>query len=139
MAADTLGHYRIIRPLGRGGMGEVFLAHDTTLDRQVALKRLPDAVAGRPDRRTRFEREAKALAALDHPNIVTVFSVEEAGGVPFFTMQYVEGCTLRRAIPARGLPLLDVLNIAIPLADAVAAAHTRGILHRDLKPARRPR
>jgi len=135
VAADTLGHYRIICPLGSGGMGEVFLAHDTTLDRQVALKRLPDAVAGRADRRTRFEREAKALAALDHPNIVTVFSVEEADGVPFFTMQYVEGHTLRRAIPARGLPLLDVLNIAIPLADAVAAAHAHGILHRDLKPA----
>ena len=135
MAGDTLGHYRIIRPLGSGAMGEVFLAHDTTLDRQVALKRLPDAVAGRPERRTRFEREAKALAALDHPGIVTVFSVEEAGGIPFFTMQYVEGRTLRRAIPARGLPLLDILNVAIPLADAVAAAHARGILHRDLKPA----
>ena len=135
MAGDTLGHYRIIRPLGRGAMGEVYLAHDTTLDRQVALKRLPEAVAGRPDRRTRFEREAKALAALDHPNIVTVFSVEEADSVPFFTMQYVEGHTLRQAIRARGLPLLDVLNIAIPLADAVAAAHARGILHRDLKPA----
>jgi tetratricopeptide (TPR) repeat protein len=116
-------------------MGEVYLAHDTALDRQVALKRLPEAVAGRPDRRLRFESEAKALAALDHPNIVTVFSVEEADGIPFFTMQYVEGRTLHWAIPAHGLPLPDFLKIAIPLADAVAAAHDRGILHRDLKPA----
>ena len=116
-------------------MGEVFLAHDTTLDRPVALKRLPEALAHHPDRRARFEREARAVAALDHPNIVTVFSVEEADGVPFFTMQYVEGRTLREAIPPHGFALPDLLKIAIPLADAVAAAHGRGILHRDLKPA----
>jgi serine/threonine protein kinase/Tfp pilus assembly protein PilF len=134
MADVFLGRYRILRPLGSGGMGEVFLARDSALERDVALKRLPPGVAADPTRRARFEREARAVAALDHPNIVIVFSVEEADGVPFFTMQYVEGRTLGEVIPPDGLPLADFLSLAVPLADAASAAHARGILHRDLKP-----
>jgi TolB-like protein/tetratricopeptide (TPR) repeat protein len=134
-SGTRLGPYEIQSLIGAGGMGEVYKARDTRLDRTVAIKVLPPGVSGDSERRARFEREAKAVAALDHPNIVTVFSVEEADGVPFFTMQYVEGRTLREADLPRGFPLPDLLKIAIPLADAVAAAHGRGILHRDLKPA----
>jgi Tol biopolymer transport system component len=137
-----LGHYTILAPLGAGGMGEVFVAHDTKLDRKVALKVLPASVAADPDRRERFAREARAVAALNHPNIVTVHSVEEAPstssgqvGVHFLTMELVEGRTLADLIPAKGLPLDQLLKFAIPLADAVSAAHARGITHRDLKPA----
>jgi TolB-like protein len=130
-----LGHYDVVAPLGAGGMGEVYLATDTKLGRDVALKVLPAGVARDPDRLTRFQREAKALAALDHPNIVTVFSVEEADGVHFLTMQLVEGEPLERLIPEHGLPIERVVGIATALGDALAAAHEKGIIHRDLKPA----
>ncbi|MCL4846658.1 MAG: protein kinase [Acidobacteria bacterium] len=116
-------------------MGEVYRATDTKLGREVALKVLPVAVAHDPDRLARFQREAKALAALDHPNIVTVFSVEEAGGVHFLTMQLVEGEPLDRLIPESGLPLERFVAVATALADALATAHEKGIVHRDLKPA----
>jgi len=116
-------------------MGEVYKARDPRLNRTVAIKVLPAVAAADLERRARFEREAQAVAALNHPNIVTIHAVEEADGVPFFTMEYVEGKTLGQVIPPRGLPLDDLLRIAIPLADAVGAAHQRGILHRDLKPA----
>jgi eukaryotic-like serine/threonine-protein kinase len=142
MIGSTLLHYRILDALGAGGMGEVFVAHDTKLDRKVALKVLPAAVAGDFDRRERFAREARAVAALNHPNIVTVYSVEEApstgaeqAGVHFLTMELVEGRTLADVLPAGGLPLDQLLKLAIPLADAVSAAHEKGITHRDLKPA----
>jgi Tol biopolymer transport system component len=130
-----LGPYEIIGPLGAGGMGEVYKARDPRLSRDIAIKVLPEAAVADSERRTRFEREARAVAALNHPNIVTIHAVEEAGGVPFFTMEYVEGRTLGQMIPPRGLPLPDLLKIAIPLSDAVGAAHQHGILHRDLKPA----
>jgi Tol biopolymer transport system component len=116
-------------------MGEVYRAHDPHLGRDIAIKVLPVAAASDEERRGRFEREARAVAALNHPNIVTIHAVEEAGGVPFFTMEYIEGRTLRDLIPEHGLPLDQLLKIAIPLTDAVSAAHQRGILHRDLKPA----
>ena len=116
-------------------MGEVYLADDTRLQRRVALKVLSRELAGDPDRRERFEREARAAAALNHPNIVTIHSVEEADGVPFLTLELIDGQTLDDLIPRGGLPLDRVLNLAIPLADAVGAAHQRGITHRDLKPA----
>ncbi|MDX1645386.1 MAG: serine/threonine-protein kinase, partial [Thermoanaerobaculia bacterium] len=132
---DPLGPYEIVAPLGAGGMGEVYRARDPRLERQVALKVLPSEMADDPERLARFEREAKALAALNHPHIVTVYSVEEAEGVRFLTMELVEGETLDEVVPAGGLELERFLDIAIPLADAVAAAHTRGIVHRDLKPA----
>lgn len=135
MIGQTLGHYRIVELLGKGGMGEVFLAEDTRLGRKVALKVLAGHLASDPDRRQRFELEARAAAALNHPNIVTIHSVEEADGHAFLTLELVEGRTLSEMIPAGGLPLDKVLQIAIPLADAVGAAHQRGITHRDLKPA----
>jgi eukaryotic-like serine/threonine-protein kinase len=130
-----LGAYEILAPLGTGGMGEVYKARDPRLNRVVAIKVLPRAAAADLERRARFEREAQAIAALNHPNIVTIHAVEEAEGVPFFTMEYVDGRTLAQMIPPHGLPLDELLRIAIPLTDAVGAAHQRGILHRDLKPA----
>src|SRR5215203_1113226 len=135
MIGSQLAHYRIERLLGSGGMGEVYLAHDTRLERQVALKVLSAQLAGDPDRRERFEREARSAAALNHPNIVTIHSVEEADGRHFLTLEVVDGETLADVIVPGGLPLDRVLTIAIPLADAVGAAHQRGITHRDLKPA----
>src|SRR5215210_1809424 len=135
MIGTQLAHYRIERLLGSGGMGEVYLAHDTKLGRQVALKVLSAQLASDPDRRERFEREARAAAALNHPNIVTIHSVEEADGVHFLTLEVVDGETLADKIVPGGMPLDRVLTLAIPLADAVGAAHQRGITHRDLKPA----
>ncbi|MEO8432914.1 MAG: protein kinase [Acidobacteriota bacterium] len=134
MIGKALGHYRITAAIGAGGMGEVYRATDTKLSRDVALKVLPAEMAADPDRLERFQREARALAALDHPGIVSVFSVEEADGVHFLTMQLVEGETLDAVIAEGGLPLARFLEIAVPLADAISAAHERGIVHRDLKP-----
>jgi TolB-like protein/Flp pilus assembly protein TadD len=135
MIGKALAHYRITAVLGAGGMGEVFRATDTKLGREVALKVLPAAVAADPERLDRFQREARSLAALDHPGIVTVYSVEQAEGVHFLTMQLVEGEPLDRVIPSQGLPLDRWLSIATGLAEALAVAHERGIVHRDLKPA----
>ncbi len=135
MIGRRLAHYQISAALGAGGMGEVYLARDTKLGREVALKVLPPELAGDPERLARFEREARALAALDHPNIVTVFSVEEADGVHFLTMAHVEGRTLAELIPPAGLPLARLLELALPLTDALRAAHEHGVVHRDLKPA----
>ena len=109
-------------------------ARDSRLNRFVALKVVRDAAALDPERRDRFEREARAVAALNHPHIVTIHSVETVEGVPLLTMELVEGRALSEVIPTGGLPLADVLKIAIAVADAVAAAHQKGITHRDLKP-----
>jgi serine/threonine protein kinase/dipeptidyl aminopeptidase/acylaminoacyl peptidase len=130
---QTLSHYKILEKLGSGGMGEVYVAEDTKLHRNVALKILPPELAS-DERRARFEREAQAVAALNHPNIVTVFSVEEAEGTHFITMELVKGKTLTELIPKKGMPLNKFFEVAIPLADAVSAAHGQGIIHRDLKP-----
>ena len=134
-AGAKLGSYEILVPIGAGGMGEVYRATDTKLGRDVALKVLPPEMAHDPDRLARFRREAKALAQLDHPNIVTIHSVEESDGVHFLTMQLVEGQPLDRLIAAAGLPLEQLVEVASALADALAAAHEKGIVHRDLKPA----
>jgi len=134
VVGKTLGHYRILAPLGSGGMGEVWVAEDGKLGRRVALKVLPPELAEDGDRVERFEREARAIAALDHPNIVTIHSVEHTDGLHFITMQLVEGRTLDQVIPPGGLPLARFFRIAIPLTDAVSAAHRHGVLHRDLKP-----
>jgi serine/threonine protein kinase len=134
MIGRRLSHYEITGQLGAGGMGEVYLALDTKLERKVALKVLPAELAEDPARLGRLQREAKALAALDHPGIVTVFSVEEAEGTHFLTMAYVEGKTLSAMIPPGGMPPERVLELGAALADALRAAHERGIVHRDLKP-----
>ena len=135
MGLSSLNHYRIAKALGSGGMGEVYLAEDTRLKRQVAIKILPSAVQSDPVRLERFEREAQVVAALNHPNIVTVHSVEQSGETHFITMEYVEGRTLAEVIPRGGLPLARLLNLATQIADAIVAAHSHGIVHRDLKPA----
>src|SRR5215831_4056086 len=135
MVGQTLSHYRILRPLGAGGMGEVFVAEDLKLGRQVALKVLTRETAHDPDRRARFEREGRSIAALNHPGIVTIHSVEEEAGLLFLTMELVDGVTLSDGIPSGGMSLEGLLAVAIPLTDAVGAAHQRGITHRDLKPA----
>ena len=140
MIGKKLCHYRIMSPLGAGGMGEVYVAEDTKLKRRVALKILPAEAAGSPANRQRFTREAEAVAALDHPNIVTIYSIESGAlddqgpEVHFFTMQLVEGEGLDRQIPAGGLPTPRLLEIGVQLASALSAAHERGVLHRDLKP-----
>jgi serine/threonine protein kinase/tetratricopeptide (TPR) repeat protein len=134
MIGRTLSHYRITALLGAGGFGEVYLAEDTRLKRKVALKVLPPELARNPLRLARFQREAEALAALSHPNIVTIYSVEEVDGVHFMTMERVDGEPLSRQIPSDGMDLGRFFDLAVPLADAVAAAHERGITHRDLKP-----
>src|SRR5262245_20614863 len=127
-----LAHYRITSAIGSGGMGEVYRATDTKLGRDIALKVLSAGVAVDPGRLERFRREARALAALDHPGIVSVFSVEEADGVHFLTMQLVDGESLAMVLAPGGLPLPRFFEIAVPLAEALSAAHERGIVHRDL-------
>jgi len=131
----TLLHYQVTSTIGAGGMGEVYRATDSKLGRDVALKVLPPEMARDPDRLARFRREARAVAALNHPHIVTIFSVEEAEDVHFLTMELVEGQSLDRRISSGGLPVEQILHIAGALADALSAAHEKGIAHRDLKPA----
>ena len=134
-SGTRIGTYLITGPLGAGGMGEVYRARDTRLGREVAIKVLPAGVAQNPDRLARFEREARAVAGLNHPNIVTLHSVEDEEGVRFLTMELVEGQSLDRIVAQGGLPLKRVLELSIPLANALVAAHERGVVHRDLKPA----
>ena len=133
-SGTRLGHYEIVRPLGAGGMGEVYRATDTTLGRDVALKVLPATMALDPARLERFRREARAVAALNHPHIVTIYSVEQAEGVHFLTMELVEGESLDRKVLSTGLPVGQILTLAMEIAEALAAAHGKGIVHRDLKP-----
>src|SRR5437762_13055089 len=130
-----LGTYEIVAPLGAGGMGEVYRAKDTRLGREVALKVLPEAFARNADRLARFEREARTVAGLNHPNIVVLYSVEEDNGVRFLTMELVEGRSLDQLVSPGGLQFSRVLDLGIALADALVAAHERGVVHRDLKPA----
>src|SRR5246127_3707260 len=134
-SGSKLGTYEIRSPLGAGGMGEVYRATDTKLGRDVALKVLPCDMAGDPDRLARFQREARAVAALHPPNVVTLYSVEESDNVHFFTMELIEGQPLDRLISTDGLAVDRIIEIANALAEALAAAHEKGILHRDLKPA----
>ena len=129
-----LGNYRLLEKLGEGGMGVVWKARDLKLDRDVAVKFLPEGAVGDAERRAFFEREAKAVAALSHPNIVTIYAVDEAEGATFFTMEFIEGRPLSKLIEPGGVSLDRFLELALPITDAVAAAHARGIIHRDLKP-----
>jgi TolB-like protein/Tfp pilus assembly protein PilF len=134
MIGTTLAHYRITGELGAGGMGEVWRAQDTKLGRDVALKILSEEFADDAERLERFEREARAVATLNHPHIVTIFSVEEADGVRFLTMELIEGRSLEKLIPEGGLDLASFLELATPLAEAISAAHDKSVIHRDLKP-----
>jgi TolB-like protein/cytochrome c-type biogenesis protein CcmH/NrfG len=131
----TLAHYQVVSAIGAGGMGEVYRATDTKLQRDVALKVLSSETARDPERLARFQREARAVAALNHPHIVTIFSVEESDGVHFLTMELIEGQSLDRLMPPGGLPAAQIIEIAKAMADALSAAHEKGIVHRDLKPA----
>ncbi len=130
-----LGHYEILSPLGKGGMGEVWRARDATLGRDVAIKMLPEAVANDEDWLARFEREAKLLASLNHPNIASIYGLEKDQGVLFLVLELVEGETLAEFLQEGALPLEFALRIAAQVADALEAAHHKGIVHRDLKPA----
>jgi serine/threonine protein kinase/tetratricopeptide (TPR) repeat protein len=134
-SGDKLGPYEILACIGTGGMGEVYRAQDPRLGREVAIKVLAAGMAHDPERMARFHREARAVAALNHPHIVTIYSVEDADGTSFLTMELVEGQSLDRVIPSGGLPVEQIVEIATALADALAAAHEKGIVHRDLKPA----
>ena len=125
-----LGPYEIVTPIGAGGMGEVYRARDTRLDRDVAIKVLPSAVASDPDRLARFEREAKVLASINHPHIATVFGFEQSPAGTALIMEFVDGETLKSP-----LPIAEALRVAIQIVTALEAAHERGITHRDLKPA----
>ena len=130
-----LGSYEILGPLGAGGMGEVYRAHDTRLRRDVAIKALPADLASDPERLSRLEREARLLAALNHPNIAAIYGLEEAGGAPYLVMECVEGETLAQKLATGRLPVEDALSIAGQIAAALEAAHAAGVIHRDLKPA----
>jgi TolB-like protein len=130
-----LGGYEILSPLGAGGMGEVYRARDLKLGRDVALKVLPAEVSSSAERLARFEREARTVAALNHPNIVVLHSLEEESGTRFITMELIEGQTLDRHIGSEGLPIARVIGLGAALADALNAAHDQGVIHRDLKPA----
>ena len=134
MIGETLARYKITGMLGEGGMGVVYRAEDSELGREVALKLLPAEMADNPKRLERFRREAKAVAALNHPNIVTIHSIESVEATHFLTMELVGGESLDHIVPPGGLPLAKVFEIAIPLADALSTAHERGIVHRDFKP-----
>ena len=132
---SRLATYEILSPLGAGGMGEVYRARDTRLGRDIAVKVLPEDMASSPGRLASFEREARTVASLNHPNIVVLHSIEEVAGTRFLTMELVEGRALTALVTPGGLPLSQVLDLAIPLADALVAAHEKGVVHRDLKPA----
>jgi two-component system LytT family response regulator len=134
-SGESLAHYRIVSRLGEGGMGEVYLATDTRLDRSVALKVLPAAVARDPVRMERFEREARAASALNHPNVAHIYEIGVAGGLHFLAMEFIEGEALDRRINGHPLPLDDIAHIGAQIADALDAAHAKGIVHRDIKPA----
>jgi Tol biopolymer transport system component len=135
MIGKTLGHYQILEKLGAGGMGVVYRAEDRTLDRQVAIKVLPDAFTGDPERLARFEREARLLASLNHPNIAAIYGLEEAEGKRFLVLELVEGQTLAEQLHRGPLPVEDTLEICRQIAEGLEAAHEKGIIHRDLKPA----
>src|SRR5690242_5169314 len=133
-SGERLGPYTIVAPLGTGGMGEVYRAHDDRLHRDVAIKVIPPAVAGNPEALARFERESHAVAALSHPNILTIFDVGQSNGHPYAVMELLQGETLRTRLANGPLPVRKAVEIAAQIARGLAAAHDKQITHRDLKP-----
>ena len=134
-SGTKLGHYEILSLLGKGGMGEVWRARDTKLGREVAIKTLPEEFAQDADRLARFEREAKLLASLNHPNIAAIHGFEEDNGTHFLVLELVEGDTLADRLKRGAIPVEESLTLALQIAEALEAAHEKGVIHRDLKPA----
>ena len=134
MIGRTISHYEIVEKLGEGGMGVVYKARDTHLDRFVAIKVLPPEKVADGERKRRFVQEAKSASALNHPNIITIYDIATENGIDFISMEYVPGRALNQVITRKGLPLGEALRYAVQIADALAVAHAAGIIHRDLKP-----